>query len=318
MEKTVFLNAERINFDGKLDFSIVEECGPVTLYPESSRDEIVGRVKDQNIVVTKEMTLDQELIRRFPPSVHLICEAGTGYNNIDIAAAVKKGIRVCNVPGYSTDAVAQLVITFILALSSSLAAQQTMIRQNNYDNFYHFLGVPHHEVSHKTLGVVGAGAIGQRVMQSARALGMNVLYYNRSPKAFGDPGIVASGLDELLKNSDFITLHCPLTKETLHLIDKEKLERMKPSAFLINTARGAIINETDLIEALKSGKIAGAALDVLETEPPRPENELFRMDQVLLTPHIGWKCTETRQRLLKEIAAEIAAFQSGSPINIVG
>ncbi len=315
--KTVFLNAQKMDFDEKLDFSAVMQCGPMEIYPSSENDEIIERVQSHNVVVTKEMPVGREMIGRFPSCVKMICEAGTGYNNIDIAAAKDKGILVCNIPSYSTDAVAQLAITFVLALSSSLTKQQVMLKQKNYDNFYQFLGVPHSEVSGKTLGVIGTGHIGQRVIHSARALGMNVLCYSRTKKEWDDPKVSSVRLESLLSKSDFVTIHCPLTKETTHLINREKFALMKPSAFLINTSRGAVINETDLIEALKNGVIAGAALDVLEKEPPEKDNPLFSMEQVILTPHIGWKCIETRQRLIDLIAENIQALISGKPINVV-
>lgn len=317
MSNIVFLNSKRIDFDSKLDFSYLNRLGKVSKYEDSSNEEILERVKDQNIVITKELTIDRDLIEQFPPCVKLICEAGTGYNNIDIKAAKEKNILVCNLPGYSTEAVAQLVITFMLSLSSSLSNQQRMIEDKNYDNFTKYLQVPHFEVQNKILGVIGAGAIGQQVMKIARALGMKVLVYSRTYKDLGDSKISFVKLEELLKESDFITLHCPLTLETRHLIDKSKLELMKPSAFIINTSRGAIIKEIDLIEALKSKKIAGAALDVQDPEPPELNNPLFNMKNVILTPHIGWKCIESRQRLMDLLGRNIEAFINKEPINIV-
>ncbi len=317
MNNIVFLNLNRIDFDNKLDFSYLNRLGKVSKYEDSSNEEILERVKDQNIIITKELTIDRNLIEQFPPCVKLICEAGTGYNNIDIAAAKEKNIVVCNVPGYSTEAVAQLVITFMLSLSSSLSNQQRMIESKNYDNFTKYLQVPHFEVQNKILGVIGAGAIGQQVMKIARALGMEVLVYNRTYKDLGDSKIRFVNIEELLKKSDFITLHCPLTPKTRHLIDKSKLELMKPSAFIINTSRGAIIKEIDLIEALKSKKIAGAALDVQDPEPPELNNPLFNMKNVILTPHIGWKCIESRQRLMDLLGRNIEAFINKEPVNVV-
>ena len=317
MSNIIFLNSSKINFDNKLDFSSLDKLGQVTKYEDSNNEEILERVKDQEIIITKEMTIGRDLIEKFPPSVKLICEAGTGYNNIDIEAAKEKNISVCNVPGYSSEAVAQLVITFILNLSSSLSEQQRMIENKNYDNFTKYLQVPHFEIQNKTLGVIGAGAIGQQVMKVAKALGMNILVYSRTPKDLGDSDIKFVSLEELLKECDFVTLHCPLTSDTKHLINKSKLELMKPQAFIINTSRGAIINEMDLIEALKNKKIAGAALDVQEQEPPELNNPLFNMKNVILTPHIGWRCLESRQRLINLLAENIEAFINESPINIV-
>ncbi|EHJ00003.1 Glyoxylate reductase [Clostridium sp. DL-VIII] len=317
MNNIVFLNSSRINYDNKLDFSSLNKLGEVTKYEDSNNEEILERVKDQNIVITKELTIGRDLIEKFPPCVKLICEAGTGYNNIDIAAAKERNISVCNIPGYSTEAVAQLVITFMLSLSSSLANQLRMIENKNYDNFTKCLQVPHFEIQGKTLGIIGAGAIGQQVMKIAKVLGMNILVYNRTVKDLGDSSIKFVSLEELLEKSDFVSLHCPLTSETRHLINKSKIELMKSSAFIINTSRGALINEIDLIQALKDKKIAGAALDVQDPEPPELNNPLFDMKNVIITPHIGWRCLESRQRLLEFLAGNVEAFINGKPTNII-
>lgn len=318
MEKAVFLNSARLDFDNQLDFSPLMELGTFTKYDESTNEEILQRVENQNIIITKELPLTKDLIKQFPPSIKLICEAGTGYNNIDIEAAANRNIKVCNVPGYSTEAVAQLAITFILNLSSSMIIQQNMIKQSNFSNFTKYLQVHHFEVQNKTLGVIGTGAIGQQVIKIARILGMNILTYNRTPKHYEDSNIKSVSLEKLFKNSDFISIHCPLTPATKHIIDKNKLKLMKPTAFIINTSRGPIIKETDLIEALRNGTIAGAALDVQDPEPPKLNNPLFTMDNVILTPHIGWKCFESRQRLVHLIADNIKSFIQGEPINVVG
>lgn len=318
MKNIVFLNSAKLDFDQKLDFSLLSKLATVTQYDASTNEEILERVKGQDIVITKEMPVGRDLILQFPPSVKLICEAGTGYNNIDIAAAREKNIAVCNVPSYSTEAVAQLVITFMLNLSSSLIAQQIMLHEKNFDNFTKCLQVPHFELQEKTLGVIGGtGAIGQDVINIALTLGMNILVYNRTPKPGNNPKIKFVTLDELIEQSDFITIHCPLTADTKHLINKDRLKKMKKSAFIINTARGAIINEHDLIEALQQGEIAGAALDVQDPEPPELDNPLFSMNNVILTPHIGWRRLESRQRLIKLMAGNVEAFIQGKPINIV-
>jgi glycerate dehydrogenase len=317
MKNAVVLNLARLDFDKKLDFSPLTKLTTITKYDASSNEEILARVKDQNVIITKELPIGRDLISQFPPSVKLICEAGTGYNNIDIAAAREKNIAVCNVPGYSSEAVAQLVITLMLNLSSSITLQQLMLERKNFDNFTKYLMVPHFELQGKILGVIGAGSIGQQVIKVARALGMNILAYNRTPKTWDDPHVQSVSLEELLKKSDFVTLHCPLTPHTKHLINKDTLNLMKPSAYIINTSRGAIVKETDLIEALQNKKIAGAALDVQEQEPPELDNPLFAMDNVMLTPHIGWKTFESRQRLINLMSINIESFLQGKPINVV-
>ena len=313
-DKCVVLNAKKMNFDGKLDFSVLSS--DVTVYDDTTEQQLSERIQGADIIVTKEMPVSAEMIQKFPESVKLICEAGTGYNNIDLEATRKKGITVCNIPSYSTERVAHTAIMMILNLSSAMQVQMKMLACGNHDNFTRNLQVPHVEVNGKTLGIIGAGHIGRKVIQIAQALDMNILVYARTPKE-DEKGICYVSLEELLKNSDYVSMHCPLTESPKHMINKESLSLMKPSAFIINTSRGALIDEAALIEALENGMIAGAGLDVQETEPPEETNPLYTMDQVLLTPHMGWKGLETRQRLVSILADNIKQFMEGNPINVV-
>ena len=313
-DKCVVLNAKKMNFDGKLDFSVLSS--DVTVYDDTTEQQLSERIQGANIIVTKEMPVSAEMIQKFPESVKLICEAGTGYNNINLEATRKKGITVCNIPSYSTERVAHTAIMMILNLSSAMQVQMKMLACGNHDNFTRNLQVPHVEVNGKTLGIIGAGHIGRKVIQIAQALDMNILVYTRTPRE-DEKGIRYVSLEELLKNSDYVSMHCPLTESTKHMINKESLSLMKPSAFIINTSRGALIDEAALIEALENGMIAGAGLDVQETEPPEETNPLYTMDQVLLTPHMGWKGLETRQRLVSILADNIKQFMEGNPINVV-
>ncbi len=317
MKKAVILNTAKFNFDGKLDFAGLEKIVEVVRYDASSSDEILKRSEGADVIITKELPLPEELIRKLPDSLKLICEAGTGFNNINLPAAKERNITVCNVPGYSTGAVAQLAVSFILSLSSSLARQQIMIKQNRFDNFTKSLQLPHHEVQGKTLGVIGSGAIGRQVIRVASALDMKVFYHDINPGTFDDGNIKYAPIDTLLRESDFVTLHCPLTEKTRCLMDISKFRLMKKTAYIINTSRGALIKESDLIEALKHGEIAGAALDVQETEPPATDNPLFKMDNVIMTPHIGWQTLESRQRLVEQLADNIRFFLDGKPVNVV-
>ncbi|AQS59182.1 NAD(P)-dependent oxidoreductase [Desulforamulus ferrireducens] len=318
MNNAVFLNVERLNFDHKLDFSSIDKLTKLTQYEASNDDNILSRVQGQNIVITKELPVGRDLISQFPPSVKIICEAGTGYNNIDIEAAKEKNIIVCNVPGYSTQAVAQLVMTLILNFCCSLTLQQLMIKRGNFDNFTKDILLPHFEVQEKTLGIICSGSIGRQVIEHALNFGMKVLVYNRTPRQWNNPNIKNVSLEELLRQSDFISLHCPLTPDTKYLINKDTLKLMKPTAYIINTSRGQIIKEADLIEALQNKQLAGAALDVQEQEPPALDNPLFTMDNVIMTPHIGWKTLESRQRLIELLAMNIEAYLKGKPINVIG
>lgn len=312
--KCVLLNAKKMNFDGKLDFSILSS--DLTVYDDTAPQQLLKRIQNANIIITKEMEVSGEMIRQFPDSVKLICEAGTGYNNIDLDAAKEKKITVCNIPSYSSKRVAHTAIMMILNLSSTIQTQMKMLGNGNYDNFTHNLQVPHVEVNGKTLGVVGAGHIGKNVIKIAQALDMDIMVYTRTPREDYD-GIHYVSLDTLLKNSDYISLHCPLTSSTKHMINKDTLSLMKPTAFIINTSRGALIDEKALVEALKNQTIAGAGLDVQEEEPPKEDSPLYQLDNVILTPHIGWKGLETRQRLVSILANNIKAYLEGNPINVV-
>lgn len=312
--KTVVLNAAKMNFDGSLDFSVLSD--EVIVFDETTPDQLLERIEGAAVIVTKEMPVSGELIDRFPDSVKLICEAGTGYNNLDLEAAKKKGITVCNIPAYSSQRVAHTAIMMLLNLSSSMQKQLRMLALKNHDNFTKNLQVSHVEVNNKVLGIIGAGNIGREVIKIARALDMEILVYTRTPKQDSD-GIRYVDLETLLKNSDYVSLHCPLTPQTKHLINRKTLELMKPTAFLINTSRGALINEAELIDALKEGVIAGAGLDVQEVEPPAFDSPLYDMDNVILTPHMGWKGLETRKRLLSILEGNVKAYFEGAPINVV-
>ena len=312
---TVVLNAAKMNYDGKLDLTSL--APHVTIYDDSTPEQMIQRLQGCEIAVTKELPVPAELIARFPDSVKLICEAGTGYNNIDLAAAKARGITVCNIPAYSSQRVAHTAIMLLLCLSSSMGAQIRMLERGDRSNFTRCLGLDHVEVNGKTLGLIGAGNIGRAVIKVALALDMEVLVYSRTPRDYG-PGVTCVSLEELLRRSDYVSLHCPLTDSTRHLINKDTLALMKPTAFLINTARGALVDEAALIDALRSGTIAGAGLDVQETEPPAEDNPLYYMENVILTPHMGWKGLETRQRLISLLAGNITAYLEGNPINVVG
>ena len=313
-ERVVVVNASKMNYDQALDFSVLSS--DVQVYGDSTNAELIERIQGARVVVTKELPVGADLLSQFPDTVKLIVEAGTGYNNIDLNAAKERGITVCNIPAYSTERVAHTVIMMILNFASTMQKQIGMLAKGDRSNFTKHLQVSHTEVNGKTLGVVGAGHIGMEVIKVAKALGMNILVHTRTPKADGD-GIRYVSLDELLENSDYITLHCPLNDQTKHMINKETIGKMKPSAVIINTGRGPLINEAELCEALAAKRIAGAGLDVQEVEPPAEDSPLYTLDNVILTPHMGWKGLETRQRLVGIIRDNVQAFFNGEPINVV-
>ena len=313
-ERVVVVNASKMNYDHLLDFSVLSN--DVQVYDDSTNEEVIERIQGARVVVTKELPVGADLLSQFPDSVKLIVEAGTGYNNIDLDAARAKGITVCNIPAYSTERVAHTVIMMLLNFSSTMQQQIGMLAKGDRSNFTKYLQVSHTEVNGKTLGVVGAGHIGMEVIKVAKALGMNVLVHTRTPKADGD-GIRYVSLDELLEHSDYITLHCPLNEQTKHMINKDTIAKMKSSAVIINTGRGALINEADLCDALAAKRIAGVGLDVQEVEPPAEDSPLYTLDNVIITPHMGWKGLETRQRLVGIIRDNVQAFFKGEPINVV-
>ena len=313
-ERVVVVNAGKMNYDHLLDFSVLSN--DVQVYDDSTNAELIERIQGATVVVTKEIPVGPELLSQFPESVKLIVEAGTGYNNIDLDAARAKGITVCNIPAYSTERVAHTVIMMLLNFSSTMQQQIGMLAKGDRSNFTKYLQVSHTEVNGKTLGVVGAGHIGMEVIKVAKALGMNVLVHTRTPKADGD-GIRYVSLDELLEHSDYITLHCPLNEQTKHMINKDTIAKMKSNAVIINTGRGALINEADLCDALAAKRIHGAGLDVQEVEPPAEDSPLYTLDNVIITPHMGWKGLETRQRLVGIIRDNVQAFLKGEPINVV-
>ena len=322
--RAVIVNARRLNFDNKLNFDTLRVAlggeNAITTHDDASptTDEISSRALGHDIVISKEVPVD---VRTLPSTVRLVCEAGTGYNNIDIAAAAARGITVCNVPTYSTDAVAQLVLTFLHSFSVGLVEQQKALASGDRGAFAKdFSGLKAfemEELSGKTIGLVGGtGAIGRRVATLVKALGMRVVVWSRSAK--DEDGLwEAVSLEKLAETSDYVSIHCPLNDSTRGMIDASFISKMKPSARIINTARGAVINQPDLVAALQAGKIAGAALDVQYPEPPEDDSPLYTMKNVYLTPHIGWKRLETRQRLIDSVSENIARFLDGNPVNVI-
>eukprot|EP00980_Cylindrotheca_fusiformis_P021642 scaffold8505_cov130-Cylindrotheca_fusiformis.AAC.8 len=262
------------------------------------------------------MKVPAECVEAFPSAVKLLCEAGTGYNNIPIPAAQAKGITVCNVPTYSTDAVAHMAITYLMNFSIRMFDQQAMLQQGDRSNFTGPFTLPLSELGDKTLGLVGGGGtIGSKVADIALALGMRVVISSRAGKLPDDhrhvnnPSVrVVSNVDDLLEESDYVSLHTPLNDKTRGSFGREQISKMKPSAFLINTSRGAVCNEPELIECLKEGLIAGAGLDVTTTEPAAMDSELWDLPNVWLSPHIGWRRLETRQRLVDMTYDNILAY----------
>mmetsp|Transcript_10912 Transcript_10912/g.15365 ORF Transcript_10912/g.15365 Transcript_10912/m.15365 type:complete len:351 (+) Transcript_10912:19-1071(+) len=328
--KAIFLNSARLDYDGKLDFSRLNSltklsCNKVDNVTDV--DEIVSLVErsEAEIVITKEMEVPQAALERFPSTVKLLCEAGTGYNNIPIELARSKHMDVCNIPTYSNESVAHMVITYIMNFAAAIFQQSKMLHDGDKTNF-HVFQHPIYEITGKTLGLVGgSGTIGTAVTDIALPLGMNVLISSRSTsnqlpkehKYHNHSRVKVVPLQELFHSSDYVSVHTPLNAQTRHSIRDSHIRSMKSTAFLINTARGAIIHEQELIQCLKENVIAGAGLDTQEIEPPPDDSDLWNLENVFLTPHIGWRRLETRQRLVDMTADNIHAYITNKKLNVV-
>ena len=298
----------------------VERLGELTVHERTSPDLIVERAKDADIILTNKCPLNAETLAQLP-KLKFISVLATGYNIIDTAYTSEHGIQVSNVPVYSTDAVAEFVFSLILDFYKRPAFHSELAKEGAWESSqdFCFWENPHfRELAGKTLGIIGFGRIGQRVGELAAAFRMNILAHSRSRSAETSYPFQWASTDEILKQSDIVSLHCPLTPETHGMISEASIAKMKPSAFLVNTARGPLIDEQALADALNADRIAGAACDVVSAEPILPGNPLLRAKNLTLTPHIAWAASEARERLMAITAYNIAAFQSGKPIHLVG
>lgn len=297
----------------------IEALGELTVHDRTPADKIVERAQDADIILTNKVPLSAETLGQLP-NLKFVSVLATGYNIIDTAACAARGIPVSNVPVYSTDAVAEFVFSLILDFAKRPAFHSELAKEGAWENNpdFCFWQNPHfQELAGKTLGIIGFGRIGQRVGELAAAFKMNVLAHSRSRSAETAFPFRWASIDEIMQSSDFVSLHCPLTPETHGMISEASLAKMKPTAFLVNTARGPLIDEHALAEALNSGLIAGAACDVVSAEPIAPTNPLLRAKNLTLTPHIAWAAIEARQRLMAITAANISAFLAGKPIHTV-
>lgn len=301
---------------GDMDFTPFEKLGKVTYYDTLNGDELVNAVKDASIVLINKTVFNEELFSACK-NLKYIGVFATGFNNVDLKIANEKNITVCNVPSYSTESVAQLTLTFILNLASNVAKYDESTHDGKWIESSTFSYFPYKfsEISGKTLGIFGMGEIGESVAKKARSFGMKVIACTRTKKYVEGVDFVEK--DELFARSDFLTLHCPLTEQTKNTVNDHTLSLMKPTAFIINTSRGGVIDENALANALKSGKIAGCALDVLQKEPMASDCPLFNLPNCIITPHIAWTTVEARERLLKVAYQNLKAFLDGYPQNCV-
>ncbi len=313
----VILDTKSIDNDD-IDFSGLETVIPHWHYYDNTRDgEVAARIKDADIVITNKVLVQKQHIDQ-ARQLKLICIAATGTNNVDLDAAANAGIKVTNVTNYATPSVVQHVFCLVLALTRKLNQYQTAVGNGRWQqsDFFCLLDYPISELAGKTLGIIGYGVLGKAVAAVGEAFGMRILIAVRKGMT-PDKGRVS--FEQLLSESDVISLHCPLTPETRNLIDVREFTLMKPGALLINTARGGIVNESALLHAIQSATIAGAGIDVLSEEPPVRGNPLLevQLPNLIVTPHIAWASVEARQRVVNEVIKNIGAFQKGEPRNVV-
>ena len=315
--KAVFLDYESLD-KNDLDFSALREIfTDLELYPSTLDTQVLERVQHADVVITNKVVLDAETLKQCV-SLKLILISATGTNNVDLAQAKAQGITVCNCQGYGTSAVAQHTLMLMLTLATSVIQYDHAVKQGEWNKspIFCLLDFPIVELAGKTLGILGYGELGQAVAKLAEAFGMKIIVGALPNRSTGN----RVALSELLPQVDFLSLHCPLTEETRDLIDNKAIEKMKPSAFLINCARGGIVNEHDLATALRTGKIAGAATDVLSVEPPKEGNVLLanNIPNLIITPHSAWGSVDARQRIVQQLTENASAFQQGKPIRQVG
>ena len=315
--KAVFLDYESLD-KNDLDFSALREVfTDLELYPSTLDTQVLERVQHADVVITNKVVLDTENLKQCL-SLKLILISATGTNNVDLAQAKAQGITVCNCQGYGTSAVAQHTLMLMLTLATSVIQYDHAVKQGEWNKspIFCLLDFPIVELAGKTLGILGYGELGQAVAKLAEAFGMKIIVGALPNRSTGN----RVALSELLPQVDLLSLHCPLTEETRDLFDSKAFEKMKPSAFLINCARGGIVNEHDLATALRTGKIAGAATDVLSVEPPKEGNVLLanNIPNLIITPHSAWGSVDARQRIVQQLTENASAFQQGKPIRQVG
>lgn len=316
--KIVVLDGYTLN-PGDLSWERFERFGEFTVYDRTSEDKILERIGDAEIVFTNKTPLTRETLQKMP-TVKFVGVLATGYNIVDTAAAKELGIVVTNIPTYGTNSVAQFTFALLLELCHHVGSHSQAVKEGEWEKRkdFCFWKYPLVELDGKTMGIIGFGRIGQAVSKIALALGMNVLAYDRfSNRALETDGIKYEELDVLLANSDVISMHCPLTESTQGMINKNTIAKMKDGVLFINTARGQLVVEEDLAEALNTGKIAGAGVDVVSREPIEANNPLFGAKNCIITPHIAWAPKESRKRLMNIAAGNLEAFLAGSPVNVV-
>lgn len=310
------IGTDTVAFAGDVDFSSLKKFGELRLYPCLSADQAIENCADADVLLVNKTDLSARVIAALP-RLKYIGLYSTGFNNVDLSACKKRGIVVSNTPDYSTDAVAQHALALLLAGAGSLLDYTASVRRGDWEKCaaFSYYDYPMVEVSGKTLGIFGFGNIGRKVAKAAAALGMKILVCTRTKKA--DCPYEYAEKEALFSRSDFLSLHCPQNAETFGLIGEKSLALMKPTAILINTARGGLIDERALADALDGGRLAGAYLDVASEEPIRSDNPLLKAKNCHMTPHIAWQPLETRLRLHERVTEHLAAYLAGRPYDVV-
>lgn len=312
--KIAVLDGKQLN---DLDWAKLNALGEVERYDSTEPELVIKRAKGAEAVLVNKVKMTGEVMASLP-ELKYIGVLATGYDNIDLKAASERGIVVTNVPGYSTDSVAQLIFALLLELCHHVGSHsEGVIREKKWSNqpYYSYWESPLMELAGKTMGIIGMGRIGQKTAEIARAFGMKVIAYSRTKKEIA--GVEWKTLEKLLKESDVVVPCCPLNDGTRGIMNREAFAKMKNSAFFINTSRGGVVVDEDLRRALDEGELAGAAVDVMTTEPPKEDNPLFGAKNIVITPHIAWATKEARTRLLNIVAENLAAWQAGAPQNTV-
>ncbi len=316
--KIVVLDGYTLN-PGDLSWKDMSRLGECTVYDRTPAEETLSRMADADIILTNKVIISRSVMEQ-SPKLKYIGVLATGYNVVDLDAARERQIVVTNIPAYSTDSVAQLTFAHLLNVCHQVNRHAQSVRNGDWANsldFSYFVS-PQMELAGKTMGIIGFGKIGRKVAAIARVFGMNVIFHNRSVVSGTPEGMVQKSLEEVMAEADVLSINCPLTDANREFVNRDLLARMKPTAILINTGRGALIREHDLADALNEGRLAAACLDVLSTEPPHPGNPLLTAQNCYITPHIAWATREARQRLMNIAVENIKAFQAGTPVNRVG
>lgn len=315
--KIVVLDYETITRDGDVSLGKIASIGELKVFGFTPDDMVAERIGDADAVLCNKCPITQDVFEKCPKLKYVGLFA-TGYNNVDVEAADRNGITVCNVPAYSANSVAQHTFALILNHFNKIREYADLVENGGWirDKVFNRFYIPTYELTDMTIGIIGYGDIGRRVAEISVAFGMNVLAYTRSPEKIKSP-VNSTSLFELLKNSDIVTIHCPLTNATKEMINKDTIAMMKKNAYFVNTARGGIVNEQDLADALNNDVIAGAGIDVLTLEPMREDCLLKNVKNCTITPHIAWAPKQTRENLFAVVADNLLKWTMGQPQNVV-